>query len=234
MPFRRRIRFATRAIRPAAAGIANRSAYWVPTIIDTSNGTPIAADSIGVYYKNGYFPGNTLTNGIPAGLRMIAGDPNATGPRDPKEFAYRWKCIGGPRQQNDQYGDDIPTACDPGAEIWQEIFFPQCWDGKNLDSPDHKSHMSYGETANVNGAWVFRCPATHPASIPQIAFNVIYKVPAKGTKTWRLASDAYDSSKAGGWSSHGDWFNGWQQEISDAWFKGCIKAKKGLPFAPAR
>lgn len=212
-------------------GIANRSAYWVPTMIDTDTGAPIAPANIGVYYKNGNLPGNQVMQAIPDGLRMIAGNPMATAPRGPSsEFSYRWKCIGGPNNQNALYGSDIPR-CDPGAEVWQEIMFPQCWDGKNLDSPDHKSHMSFGEViyydnGGANTAQRWQCPSTHPVSIPSITFNVVYKTPAKGTRSWRLASDSYDATKPGGWSSHADWFNGWKQDISDAWFKSCIKGMK--------
>ena len=34
--------------------------------------------------------------------------------------------------------------CNEG--IMTSLRFPTCWDGKNLDSPDHMSHMSYPET----------------------------------------------------------------------------------------
>lgn len=214
-------------------GTANRSSYWVPTMVDTDTGAPIAPRDIGVYYKNGHLPGSELTQSIPEGLRMIAGNPMATAPRGQwGEFSYRWKCIGGPNNQNDHYGSDIPP-CDPGAEVWQEIMFPQCWDGKNLDSPDHKSHMSFGEThlaaptaSKPKGEWKWRCPPSHPAMIPAIGFNIVYVTPPKGTRSWRLASDAYDPGKPGGWSSHGDWFNGWQKDASDAWFEHCIKGMK--------
>jgi hypothetical protein len=50
-----------------------------------------------------------------------------------------------------------------------------CWDGKNLDSPDHKSHVAYP----VAGAQTFTgnsvggaCPSTHPVKIPQIMLEV--------------------------------------------------------------
>ena len=206
-------------------GMANGSAYWVPTMIDTLDGTPLAPDSVQVYYKSGFFSGDAITQGIPEGLRIVAGNPLATGPSNGAEFSFRWKCLGGPNNENDKYGESIPN-CDVGAQLWSEIFFPQCWDGRNLDSPNHKSHMSFGETAFVGGAWIFRCPSTHPVSIPQIAFNIVYLVPPTGTKTWRLSSDLYDPKLPGGYSSHGDWFNGWQPDISDAWFNSCLKAKK--------
>ena len=208
-------------------GIANRSAYWVPTMIDTKDATPIAPTSVGVYYKNGIFDGSTV-NPFPVGLRMIAGDPGATAPRGQwSDFTYRYKCLGGPNNQNDKYGNEIPN-CDVGAEIWQEIFFPQCWDGKNLDSPDHKSHMSYFVTIQTPaGAWVPACPTTHPVILPQIAFNVIYLVKEKDAPLrYRLASDNYDRSIPGGYSAHGDWFNGWKTDVSDAFASKCIRAKK--------
>ncbi len=208
-------------------GIANRSAYWVPTMIDTKDGTPLVPDSIGVYYKNGIFDGSTV-NAFPVGLRMIAGDPGATAARGQwADFSYRFKCVGGPNNQNDKYGSEIPN-CDAGAQVWQEIFFPQCWDGVNLDSPDHKSHMSYFVTVqNAAGAWGPACPKTHPVILPQIAFNVLYTVKEAGAALrWRLSSDNYDRSTPGGYSSHGDWFNGWKSDVSDAFALKCIRAKK--------
>ena len=206
-------------------GIANRSGYWVSTMVDTRDGTPLVPDSIGVYYKNGLLDGSVI-NAIPAGLRMIAGDPGANRPRgDSDPFSYRFKCIGGPNNQNDKYGSEIPN-CDVGAGIYQELFFPQCWDGVNLDSPDHQSHMAY----TVQGAtapYAHRCPASHPVAIPAITFNVVYTVKEKDAPLrYRLASDNYDRSLPGGYSAHGDWFNAWRTEVSDAFSRYCIKAKK--------
>lgn len=51
----------------------------------------------------------------------------------------------------------------------------RCWDGKNLDSPDHKSHVAYP----TNGPALFsgtgtggNCPSTHPVKIPQLMLEV--------------------------------------------------------------
>ena len=209
-------------------GVANRSAYWVPTMIDTKDNTPLQPAEVIVYYKNGYLDA-TKVQPIPTGLRMIAGDPNASAPH-PDVFSMRWKCIGGPNNQNDLYGHTIAN-CDVGASLYQEIFFPQCWDGVNLDSPDHMSHMSYTvQVKNVNDprGWSHaECPKTHPVILPQIAFNVLYLVGEKDAPLrWRLASDTYDKSKPGGYSSHGDWFNGWKSDISNTWAKNCIENQK--------
>src|SRR5207237_9677835 len=117
---------------------------------------------------------------LPTGLRMIPGDPNASAP-NPAVFSMRWKCIGGPNNQNDLYQPSIGN-CDVGAQLYQEVFFPQCWDGVNLDSPDHKSHMSYTvNVRNTDGSTGSHpeCPKTHPVPLPQITFNVTYLVREK-------------------------------------------------------
>ena len=43
---------------------------------------------------------------------------------------------------------------------------------------------------------------------------------------WRLSSDVYDRSLPGGYSAHGDWFNGWKSDISDAFAKNCLQTQK--------
>ena len=201
-------------------GTINRNAYWVPSMIDTATGKPIAPDVAVFYYKQGYTLGPSgVIQPMPAGLRMIAGDPTNAAPGSP---GVRFKCIGGPNNSNDQYGSAIPN-CDAGALLYQEIFFPQCWDGKNLDSPDHKSHMSYVNQVPAG----YACPATHPVPLPQVTFNIGYAVQTKDApRAWRLSSDTYDTSLPGGYSSHGDWFNGWKKDISDVWNAGCVQASR--------
>jgi len=48
----------------------------------------------------------------------------------------------------------------------------RCWDGTNLDSPTHSTHVSYpaSGTFESNGP----CPATHPVKLPQLMFEVIW------------------------------------------------------------
>ena len=192
-------------------GTANRSAYWVPAIVDTGDGTPVRPRTIIVYYKTGYDgvrPSDI--HPMPPGLRMISGDPNRNGPVDaPAHFT----CLGPNTNVSSPY---IPGSCAPGNEIWVTVIFPQCWDGVNLDSPDHRSHMASAHDG---------CPASHPVALPQVAFNIIYPVTsADAIKRWRLSSDMYDASKPGGYSLHGDWFNGWRPDIMQAWINNCDRS----------
>ena len=48
----------------------------------------------------------------------------------------------------------------------------RCWDGKNIDSPDHSSHVSYPETGTFESRGT--CPSTHPVKIPQLMFEIIW------------------------------------------------------------
>jgi hypothetical protein len=199
-------------------GTINRSAYWVPSMIDTATGKPVVPDVAVFYYKQGYMisPSRAIQP-MPAGLRMIAGDPTNS---QPGSFGIRFNCFDG--QASRQYGYEIPN-CPVGSQLYQEIFFPQCWDGRNLDSPDHKSHMSY--PVEVPGG--YSCPGSHPVPLPQVTFNIAYAVQTKDApRNWRLSSDTYDTSRPGGYSSHGDWFNGWKKDVSDAWNAGCVQATR--------
>lgn len=52
-------------------------------------------------------------------------------------------------------------------------FIPRsCWDGKNLDSPDHKSHVAYPESGSFESSGP--CPASHPVKLPQVMYEVMW------------------------------------------------------------
>jgi hypothetical protein len=203
-------------------GTVNRSSYWVPTMIDSRTGVPVAPRSIVVYYKTGYSGIKSADiKPLPEGLRMIAGNSKATGPAGP---IPRPSWDQGPRnyQCDDSgvYGETIPV-CGANTDLVMMIPFPQCWDGVNLDSPDHKSHMAYPS----GGA----CPASHPVPLPEVGFNVRFSTgPAAGaTAFWRLSSDNYPyTGSNAGYSIHGDWFNGWKPDVMNTWVRNCINANK--------
>ena len=200
-------------------GTANRTGYWVPAIIDTKDGTPIKPDKIMVYYKTSYIEGDNVKP-FPAGLRMVAGDMKASGPQ---EHIY-WECRKG--GESGTRSSTIPTNCPVGYIVEANIDFPFCWDGVNLDSPDHKSHMSQW-TQLQSPPWTRMCPASHPVELPVISEKVQYVVTEAGsTARWRLSSDNYDKTISGGYSLHADWFNGWDPKVQDTWFKNCLMANR--------
>lgn len=82
----------------------------------------------------------------------------------------------------------------------------------DLDSPDHRSHMSWPTNGNNNGGG--DCPASHPVKVVQLFYEFIFEVQkfpfnAAGTPTWVFAN-----GDATGYGLHADFINGWPQLIN--------------------
>ena len=124
---------------------ADTAAYWVPALYQGT--TEILPTGATIYYRRGT---TASVQTFPNNLRMIAGDSKATTAQDLR-ITY-WNCgveAGVPASST------VPTCPDSrGSFLRLHIRFPECWDGRNLDSADHKSHMAYA----MKGT----CPATPP------------------------------------------------------------------------
>jgi hypothetical protein len=190
-------------------GIANRSAYWVPTMLNGGNVVP--ADSALIYYKRGYVLSLTAPlSALPPGLRMVAGSAASTGAQ--KHVYHECVGISGTR------GASIPS-CPAGVAVWSTVVFPQCWNGRDLDSADHKSHMSY-PTQKQTAPFNWSCPSTHPVALPEISIVAIHKSNG-ASNLWRLSSDAEGQH---GTSLHADWWNGWNADVMASWLTNCVQA----------
>jgi hypothetical protein len=206
-----------------SGGILNRSGYWAPTIVDTATNRPIVPTGdhgVQVYYKSGYqgVAASTVQN-VPTGLRMVAGDANRRGPDSSPAPRVNYRCV------YDSSGAATPSqqsfpSCSQGQIFVMTIVFPQCWNGRDLDSADHKSHMAYGTWGPVPGQNGAGCPPSHPVPLPEITQNFRYQVPAGGTSTWRLVTDTYDGPA--GYSGHADWYNGWHAPTFQRMLDNCF------------
>ncbi len=138
------------------------AAYWVPALYQgTTEILPVAAT---VYYRRGTL---AEVNTFPNNLRMIAGDAKATSPQGMR--ITFWSC--GVASGVDRSAE-VPTCPDTrGSFLRLHIRFPECWDGRRLDSADHKSHMAYATRAG--------CPSTHPVEVPQITQIYRYRDPRR-------------------------------------------------------
>ena len=184
-------------------GTLNRTAYWMPAVVDLGSGAAVTPDEAVIYYKTGYNMSVADIRPFPAGLRMIAGNKNATSQAE-QPYGVVWGC----RDRNVPNTGSIPTSCPEGDAVRLSIVFPQCWDGVNLDSPDHRSHMAFPTYRNEPQR--SGCPATHPIALPEITEHFDFPVlDAGAVARWRLSSDMYDTSRAAGFSVHADWMNGW-------------------------
>ncbi|KAI3332237.1 hypothetical protein HD806DRAFT_519017 [Xylariaceae sp. AK1471] len=132
-----------------------------------------------VYYTSPY-DGSKVTAFKP-GFRMLAGHQEQRAPGGVTKWnaicfrCFNTKNFGGdnlaPCSDNTVDSVTLPNKFCPGG-IRTTVRFPTCWDGTNLDSPDHMTHVSYpaSGTFESNGP----CPATHPVKLPQLMFEVIW------------------------------------------------------------
>ena len=149
------------------------------------------------YYKYTQLMVNgVLTNpsAFPFGLQMISGDTfqrNFSGlpvPDSPQPWSgnditqanlerkavgfncMNYQCPGGCDEPS-LYRHFLPTKdyltahCPDGIRM--ELVFPQCWNGKDLDSVDHKSHVAYASDL-LNGG---TCPPGFDHVLPQLFYE---------------------------------------------------------------
>ena len=164
-------------------GNLNRTAYWIPTLHDTDGLVRVPQYSL-IYYKSGPLHGQNIQE-FPEGLRIIAGNARATSVSQ-NETRYNWYCgspISGNTRSNN--GKLIPD-CAPGQFVSLQLDFPNCWDGTNLDSGNHNSHMAY----SVNTT----CPSSHPVPLPQITYNMFWNNADTNTGGWYLSSDEHNNT----------------------------------------
>jgi len=110
-------------------------------------------------------------------------------------------------------------ACPDG--IRAQVFFPSCWDGVNLDSPDHVSHMSYPASGAYNNG---PCPASHPVQLVSLFFEVIF---GGGSFPWWKGN--YGSKQPfvfamgdpTGYGFHGDFLTGWDSSLLQTVINKC-------------
>lgn len=143
-----------------------------------------------VYYIPPY-DGHTNVTAFRPGFRMLVGDPTLrtdTNTTTSRSISYR--CFEKNWGQIDTYpggGNDtrnFPSVPCPGG-IRVNNFFPTCWDGVNLDSPDHKTHVSFPESGLFETGGP--CPKTHPVKIPQVMYETVWNTTEFNDKSlWPL------------------------------------------------
>lgn len=129
-----------------------------------------------------YIPSTNNQSSVTAfkpGFRMLVGDATSSTPGPSRKVCHRCMPASGDKSNiNCGAPDDqsLPKEFCPGG-IRSVITFPTCWDGKNLDSPNHMSHVAYaiGSKANDVGP-TGKCPASHPVVIPQVMYEVMWDV----------------------------------------------------------
>jgi hypothetical protein len=193
-----------------SASSGDTGGYWTPALYRGSSKVDPAgsfgADQVkqGVYFRgNNLLPG-TVVQTIPPDLRIIAGNADAASPSDNPELGKElyFGCSDNSTGKMTQ-----PPACPTGI-ITVHIGFPNCWNGRDLDSPDHQSHMAYPDDG--------LCPSSHPVALPRVIMRLEYPV---GT-----GSGGVTLSSGPPHTLHGDFWNTWQQAKLDHLVAVCLNA----------
>ncbi|MGW2974548.1 DUF1996 domain-containing protein [Streptomyces mirabilis] len=103
---------------------------------------------------------------MPTFLRIITGDAKAF-TNGPANANAHWSCTG--FEDKVQLTDKYPI-CPQGSSVVRSFAFQSCWDGQNIDSANHRTHVAFAD-ANGNCAGGFK-------AIPQLTMRLVYDVPA--------------------------------------------------------
>lgn len=207
------------------ANAANRSAYWMPALLD-GKGNVVQPDTVDLYYKRWPKTSTDCTSGkravacvgIPNGLRFVWGYDMPTGKAAQYPFGFYCETVAG--EYNTMAQALAGGRCPVGSHLYVRSDAPSCWDGKNLDSADHRSHVAYMEDTHLG---YMACPSTHPIHVPALTLSVGYRIAAgDDTSKWRFSSDEMHPELPSGSTMHADYWEAWDPTVKSMWEANCI------------
>lgn len=169
----------------------NRSTYYWPVLrLSAGHGhdlgaPPVQPSSVTITYRGN--PAGPIVP-MPRFLRMSTGAPRAFTEGTPSPA--KWTCSGLEDRTQTRY-----PVCPDGSRVVRVFDFPGCWDGRNTDSADHRSHLAFADQAGV-------CPPKTFA-IPRLRVEVSYAVP-RGAK---FAIDSFPEQRQNPGTDHSDFAN---------------------------
>lgn len=211
----------------------NGSGYWTPAMLD-ANGNVAKLAFVSGYYKRRpasdpkcgglgtVFGAEGKCVGVPNGLRLIAGYDMLTG-KAPTGQA--WFNCQGPTAVPGHYANltEALANCPTNSTnlVGFVIELPDCWDGKNLDSPNHRDHVSY-QQRDVNSGQM-SCDAAHPYVIPKLTLGAWFTaVPGMHFS----CDPMLPAGTPPGTCGHADYFENWDPTIKAMWQANCIDGFK--------
>ena len=161
------------------------SAYWTPTLY--ANDVAVTPVESAAYYRASTNSDLDAITAPPNGLKMLSA-------------GAEWTCA--------RVDDPTPAmpSCPDSSLTRLLLAFPDCWDGKNLDSADHRAHVAVSDHG--------RCPDSHPVAMTRLILEVRYKIP-QGAEVSLASGDLG--------SAHGDAFIHWRPEVIQQELKYCVK-----------
>ncbi|MDH6522210.1 DUF1996 domain-containing protein [Streptomyces sp. SAI-090] len=183
----------------------DQSAYYWPVLRDQTKqaadanqkgggaegniGSILTPSSIQITFKGN--PTSKVT-AMPRFLRVITGDAKAF-TNGPKNANASWSCTG--FENKVQLKDKYPI-CPAGSKIVRSFALANCWDGRNIDSADHRSHIVNADPNT--GA----CPTGFKA-VPQLTERLTFTPPNRN----KFAVDSFPGQQHAPITDHADFIN---------------------------
>ncbi|OAA71478.1 WSC domain-containing protein [Cordyceps fumosorosea ARSEF 2679] len=231
----------------------DKSAYWSPSLYfeDKDTGKFELVTQVGGMLAYYLLYGDNIT-AFPDDFRMIAGSNTrraytAGNPEQADPDKSLWKSMGQTKQsileqralgfnclnydkqpEGTLYRHYMPDKayldanCKDGIRL--EIMFPSCWDGKNTDAADHKSHMAYPDLVMTG-----TCPDGFQTRVPSLMFETIWSVaPFKG----RNGRFVFSNGDTEGYAYHADFMMGWDRDFLQQAVQTCTNPSGRIEDCP--
>ncbi|MEU3660157.1 DUF1996 domain-containing protein [Streptomyces sp. NPDC032940] len=142
---------------------------------------------------------------MPRLLRIITGDAKAFVNGDTNANAS-WSCTG----FEDRSLEDKYPLCPAGSDVVRTFTFQSCWDGRNTDSANHRTHVAF---AAADGS----CPDGFQP-IPRLVQRIVYDVDAPslgdgGRTTPLFAVDSFPEQLHKPVTDHSDFINVFDEDL---------------------
>ncbi|KAJ3917915.1 WSC domain-containing protein [Lentinula edodes] len=209
----------------------DKSNYWYPHLyFQHKNGSFSALDVGNVMYV--YYLFNDAADGQPNTVQAFPDNVSDMTLRSYNESSYAQQAVTflclDFNGVSTKYNMLPPVSCPSGLRA--QINFPMCWDGKNLDSADHKSHVAFPSGGPDSGT----CddPA-FPVTIPRVFIEGYWS-----TGDWDAIrdTDAMNSTQPyvfsygdpTGYGYHADFYNGWESGVLQNVLDKCACTSAGF------
>ncbi|AGZ42972.1 DUF1996 domain-containing protein [Actinoplanes friuliensis] len=155
-----------------------------------NTGAIVRPKSVLIEYRGN--PAGQVT-AMPRFLRALTGDAKPTS-RGPANARASWTCSGVTDRLTDKY-----PICPAGSQVMRVHDFPGCWNGKDIDSANHRAHLAFADARDT-------CPAGFKA-IPQLRISISYDIPRGVQEKGQYALDSFPEENHNPFSDHDDFIN---------------------------